>query len=332
MSDPVAALAEIVPGAWLVGGTVRDRALGRETADFDVVTAGSVGRRRPGARPGRGRFRLRAVRGVRRLADRRPRPHLAGRRAAAQRGDDRGGPEPPRPDHQRHRRAPGRRRLRRPLRRPGRPQRAPAARRLAGGLRARPAADAAPGPAGLRAGLPGRARRPRSWPGSPRPGLAGVAPERVFAELRRVVCAPGVLAGLELDGRDRRHRRGPARAGGAAGGRAEPLSPPRRGRSHPFGAGGGRSRSTRDPERLAGERRAGARALPRRAAGQRPDQGPGPALRRPAARHRQAPDARGDAAGAGHLHGPRRGRGQARPPRSWAACAPPSGCASTSPR
>ena len=30
------------------------------------------------------------------------------------------------------------------------------------------------------------------------PGLAEVAPERVFAELRRVVCAPGALAGLEL--------------------------------------------------------------------------------------------------------------------------------------
>ena len=30
------------------------------------------------------------------------------------------------------------------------------------------------------------------------PGLAEVAPERVFAELRRVVCAPAALAGLEL--------------------------------------------------------------------------------------------------------------------------------------
>jgi putative nucleotidyltransferase with HDIG domain len=43
VTDPVAALAEIVPDAWLVGGTVRDRVLGRETADFDVATAGSAG-------------------------------------------------------------------------------------------------------------------------------------------------------------------------------------------------------------------------------------------------------------------------------------------------
>ncbi len=42
MSDPVTALTEIVPDGWLVGGTVRDRLLGRETADFDVATAGSA--------------------------------------------------------------------------------------------------------------------------------------------------------------------------------------------------------------------------------------------------------------------------------------------------
>ncbi|MGZ4192751.1 MAG: hypothetical protein ACXVRW_09890, partial [Solirubrobacteraceae bacterium] len=42
MSDPVAELARIVPDGWLVGGTVRDRLLGRETADYDVAIAGSV--------------------------------------------------------------------------------------------------------------------------------------------------------------------------------------------------------------------------------------------------------------------------------------------------
>jgi putative nucleotidyltransferase with HDIG domain len=42
VSDPVAALTEIVPDGWLVGGTVRDRVLGRETADYDVATAGSA--------------------------------------------------------------------------------------------------------------------------------------------------------------------------------------------------------------------------------------------------------------------------------------------------
>jgi putative nucleotidyltransferase with HDIG domain len=41
MSDPLAELARLTPDAWLVGGTVRDRLLGRETADFDVAVAGS---------------------------------------------------------------------------------------------------------------------------------------------------------------------------------------------------------------------------------------------------------------------------------------------------
>ena len=41
MSDPLAELARLAPDAWLVGGTVRDRLLGRETADFDVAVAGS---------------------------------------------------------------------------------------------------------------------------------------------------------------------------------------------------------------------------------------------------------------------------------------------------
>ncbi|MGH2930051.1 MAG: hypothetical protein ACRDL8_17750, partial [Solirubrobacteraceae bacterium] len=43
MADaPLQALAGIVSDAWLVGGAVRDRALGRTTADFDVVCPGPV--------------------------------------------------------------------------------------------------------------------------------------------------------------------------------------------------------------------------------------------------------------------------------------------------
>ncbi len=38
MTDPIAALREIAGDAWLVGGAVRDRLLGRPTNDFDVVT------------------------------------------------------------------------------------------------------------------------------------------------------------------------------------------------------------------------------------------------------------------------------------------------------
>ena len=37
MTDPIAALAQVTASAWLVGGAVRDRLLGRATADFDVV-------------------------------------------------------------------------------------------------------------------------------------------------------------------------------------------------------------------------------------------------------------------------------------------------------
>ncbi|MHB1835792.1 MAG: HDIG domain-containing metalloprotein [Solirubrobacteraceae bacterium] len=41
-ADPIAALAALVQRAWLVGGAVRDHVLGRPTADFDVVVDASV--------------------------------------------------------------------------------------------------------------------------------------------------------------------------------------------------------------------------------------------------------------------------------------------------
>ena len=243
------------PGAWLVGGAVRDRAAGaRRPPTSTWSRRGSARRRRPGARPGRGRVRLRAVGGVRRLADRRPRPRLAGRSAAAQRGDDRGGPRPPRPDHQRHRRAAGRRGLRRPLRRPGGPQRAPAARRVA----RRPSSAIRCG----RCAWPGW---PASWASRSSPATLelaraaapGTGRRRPRAGVRRAAArglrARPCLEGLELMDAIGRHRRGAARAGGAAGGRAEPLSPPRRVRSHPFGAGRGRSRWSATPSGCAGE-------------------------------------------------------------------------------
>jgi putative nucleotidyltransferase with HDIG domain len=43
VSDPLAALAQVTDGGWLVGGAVRDRLLGRATADFDVVVPGPAG-------------------------------------------------------------------------------------------------------------------------------------------------------------------------------------------------------------------------------------------------------------------------------------------------
>jgi putative nucleotidyltransferase with HDIG domain len=42
VSDPLRTLAGLVEDAWLVGGAVRDRVLGRDTADFDVAVAGRV--------------------------------------------------------------------------------------------------------------------------------------------------------------------------------------------------------------------------------------------------------------------------------------------------
>jgi tRNA nucleotidyltransferase/poly(A) polymerase len=42
VSDPLAVLARVAPGAWLVGGAPRDRLLGRPTSDFDVVLAPGV--------------------------------------------------------------------------------------------------------------------------------------------------------------------------------------------------------------------------------------------------------------------------------------------------
>jgi poly(A) polymerase len=42
--SPLEMLAELRDGAWLVGGAVRDRLLGRPTQDFDVATSGDAGR------------------------------------------------------------------------------------------------------------------------------------------------------------------------------------------------------------------------------------------------------------------------------------------------
>jgi poly(A) polymerase len=42
VSDPLGTLAGIAGEAWLVGGAVRDRALGRDTSDFDVAMSGPV--------------------------------------------------------------------------------------------------------------------------------------------------------------------------------------------------------------------------------------------------------------------------------------------------
>jgi putative nucleotidyltransferase with HDIG domain len=197
MSDPVAELAGIIPGAWLVGGSVRDHALGRETADFDVVTGGSVAdaAQALGRAAGGFAFELSEAFGAWRIVahDRTwqvdvlplngatieedlSRRDLTINAIAAPLGaegfvDPFGGLDDL-----------SARRLRAvsPAAFERDPLRTLRLARLAGelGFQADPATQEL---ARIAA-----------------PGLAGVAPERVFAELRRVVCAPGVLAGLEL--------------------------------------------------------------------------------------------------------------------------------------
>jgi putative nucleotidyltransferase with HDIG domain len=197
VTDPVAVLAEIVPDAWLVGGTVRDRVLGRETADFDVATAGSAGdvARALGRAAGGFAFELSETFGAWRIVahDRTWQVDILplngatieedlGRRdltinaiAAPLRAvgyvDPFGGLEDL-----------SMRRLRAvsPVAFERDPLRTLRLARLACEL----GFEADPATQGL-----ARAAAPR---------LGDVAPERVFAELRRVICAPDALAGLEL--------------------------------------------------------------------------------------------------------------------------------------
>jgi poly(A) polymerase len=197
VSDPVAELARIIPEAWLVGGTVRDRVLGRETADFDVATSGSAAAvaQALGRAAGGFAFELSEAFGAWRVVahDRTWQVDLLplngatieedlGRRdltinaIAAPLGsvgyvDPFGGLEDL-----------SARRLRAvsPVAFERDPLRTLRLARLACelGFQADPATQTL-----ARAAAP---------------GLAGVASERVFAELRRVVCAPAALAGLEL--------------------------------------------------------------------------------------------------------------------------------------
>ena len=92
--------------AWIVGGAVRDRLLGRDTTDLDLALAGDAGGRRARGRARGARHGVRAVRRVRRLARGRARPRLARRRRA--------------PARRRPRRRPRRARLHRSTRWPSR--------------------------------------------------------------------------------------------------------------------------------------------------------------------------------------------------------------------
>ncbi len=118
-AGPLDSLGGLAGDGWLVGGAVRDGLLGRPTTDFDVALAGDARTDRAYAGALARCPSVQTLRGVRGLEVGRPRPQLAGRRAAAWRGDDRDRPRPARPDDQRDGRAPGRRPARRPVRRGG---------------------------------------------------------------------------------------------------------------------------------------------------------------------------------------------------------------------
>lgn len=194
---PLAALAELAPQAWLVGGAVRDRALGRDTADFDVTIAGRVDEiaRSLGKAAGGFAFELSAAFGVWRVVahdrswqldllpldgagieDDLARRDLTINAIAAPLGspeyiDPFGGLEDLR--HRRLRAVSTEAFARDALR----------TLRLAR-LSCELAFEVESGTLAL-----ARAAAP---------GLADVAPERVFAEVKRVVCAPGALDGLAL--------------------------------------------------------------------------------------------------------------------------------------
>ena len=191
--------------AWLVGGAVRDRLLGRPTDDLDLAWPATP---RPAARalaPRRGgaAFPLSDAFGAWRVVG--PGHAWQVDLVPLRDGDIARRPRRARLHRQRDRRAARRRRAARPARRPRRPRGAAAADGLRRRARRRPAAHAARGPARGRARAStldpatGAARR------APRAGAStGVAPERVFAELKRVVARDRAPHGPRADGRARR--------------------------------------------------------------------------------------------------------------------------------
>ena len=169
--------------------------------------------------------------------------------------------------------------------------------------------------------------------GRTRRGSARVAPERVFGELKQVVCAPAVRQGLALMEAHGITAQVLPELLAAARRRPERLPPPRRARPHARGARPGRRARARPGRgRLRRARRRGRRAAGR-AARRRPHPRRGHALRRAAARRREAADA-GAAAG-----WPRRSAFPATTARarrsrapSCGACGPRRSSSTTSPR
>jgi poly(A) polymerase len=199
VTDPLAIARAALAGvsAWLVGGTVRDRLLGRATADLDLAVAGDVeAAARMLARAARaavfplseafGAWRVVATRGGWQ-ADLSPLLGASIEEDLAQRdftvnaiAEPLAGGEPVDPSDGRADLAAGRLRMVSAAAFASDPLRVLRLARFACELGLTPEASTVAAAA---------AEAPR---------LAGVAPERVFAELRRIVGAPDPLAGLAL--------------------------------------------------------------------------------------------------------------------------------------
>ena len=151
-----------------------------------------------------------------------------------------------------------------------------------------------------------------------RAGIERVAAERVFAELKRVVSADAVLRGLALMDEHGLTDVVLPELSALQGHRAEPLPPPRRPRPHARGARPGRALQ-RDP--APGSTTCALLAEP---LSDELTRGAGDALGRAPARRRQAADARLPPRRARDVPRPRRrgrpaGQGRARPPALLAA-------------
>ena len=222
--------------AWLVGGAVRDRLLGRPTPDLDLVVDGDVRRaaRSLGRAPGGAAFELSDA--VRRLARRRP-ATAAGRSTSRRCRAARSRPTSPRatsPSTRWPSRWPAASSSTRTAARADL-----AARRLrmvsAEAFAADPLRTLRVARLACELGFEvepddrGRGARARAGPGR-------LGPERVFAELKRIVVADAAVRRPRAHGRARPRGRRAARARRAARRRAEPLPPPRRARPHARGA------------------------------------------------------------------------------------------------
>ena len=240
--------------AWLVGGAIRDRALGRATADLDVVVDGDPAEAARAIARAAGRaacFALSEEFGawrvcardsswqvdVERLRDGSLEADLALRDFTVNAiAEPIAGGEPIDPLGGLEDLSAGRLRMAAPSAFADDPLRVLRLARIAVEL------DLQPEPQTVR-----QARQHAAQ-------LIRCSPERVFAELRRIVAAPRGVARVEADGRARGHARRAARARRAERRRAEPLSPRRCLRAH---AGGARAHDRAD--RCGGRRRAGGR-------------------------------------------------------------------------